>query len=46
MTANPELALFKIKSSSDDGPILSFNFAGRKPITLSQNYVILEWPGS
>jgi hypothetical protein len=44
MTSNTRLQLFKIRSTSDVGPILTFRFAGRRPITLSQYYVILEWP--
>lgn len=44
LTANGALSLLKIKSTSDSGPVLAFNFDGKKPITLSQNYVILEWP--
>jgi hypothetical protein len=44
LTANGALSLLKIKSTSDSGPVLTFNFDGKKPITLSQNYVILEWP--
>jgi hypothetical protein len=44
LTANGSLSLLKIKSTSDSGPVLTFNFDGKKPITLSQNFVILEWP--
>ncbi|WP_211463577.1 hypothetical protein [Collimonas silvisoli] len=44
LVANINLSEFKIKTTNDGSPVVTFNFSGYESTTLSQTFVTLDWP--